>query len=197
MDNQEADKLNTNVQYLKGIGPAKANSLKKLDIENINDLFEHYPKKYEDRTNPSKLSYEDIGFKKAIKGKILNNITSARIRKNFSIQKTMAKSGNMMFEIIWYNRPYYVNMIKKDDEYIFFGKIEQNRGYIQISNPEIEKSGENKFMNKILPIYPLTKNITQRNIREASKDAIDKYIKYVKEYHTNDFLKQNNLMNLR
>lgn len=139
MDNQEVDKLNTNVQYLKGIGPAKANSLKKLDIENINDLFEHYPKKYEDRTNPSNLSYEDIGFKKAIKGKILNNITSARIRKNFSIQKTMAKSGNMMFEIIWYNRPYYVNMIKKDNEYIFFGKIEQNRGYIQISNPEIEK----------------------------------------------------------
>ena len=46
--------IKQNVQYLKGVGPKKAQALKRLGIENIYDLMTYYPRRYEDQSQYSR-----------------------------------------------------------------------------------------------------------------------------------------------
>ena len=55
--------LDTEIQYLKGVGPKRGNLLKSFGISTINDLIKNFPRKYLDRTNIKKINQLQIGEK--------------------------------------------------------------------------------------------------------------------------------------
>ena len=58
-----ANNLNTEITYLKGVGPNRATKLKKAGIETIDDLLYHFPRRYIDRSNILRVNKLQIGAK--------------------------------------------------------------------------------------------------------------------------------------
>ena len=62
--------IRENIQFLKGVGPKKAQALKKLGIENIYDLITYYPRRYEDQSQIVPIGRIKVGEVVNIQGKL-------------------------------------------------------------------------------------------------------------------------------
>ena len=59
------------VRYVKGVGPARAEILSRLDIETVEDLLYHFPRRYEDRSHFNTINKVKVGEYATIKGEVL------------------------------------------------------------------------------------------------------------------------------
>ena len=74
--------LDTDITYLKGVGPRRANVLKNSQINYIGDLFYYLPRKYIDRSVITKMNIIKIGQNTFVVGKVINcNLQKTRKRK--------------------------------------------------------------------------------------------------------------------
>src|SRR3989338_1861040 len=158
--------LEKKVQYLKGVGPKRAEQLARLGIDTLSDLLHYLPRRYEDRRQI--VSIKDV--------KPDNIYTVKGIIKRHGVWKT--KKGMLVYEMVvndetgsihaaWYNQPYLKKYFKSGDEIILYGKVEKFKN-LQITHPDYEVLKEEEGvldtvnMGRIVPIYPLTENVTQK-----------------------------------
>ena len=90
MEKQELD-LNNNIQYLKGVGPAKAALLNNLGIYTVKDILEYYPRNYEDRTKLYKICEFRAGENVLFIATVSSDVKVQRIRKNLVIYTVFYK----------------------------------------------------------------------------------------------------------
>lgn len=202
MDNN----LKKEIQYLKGVGPNRVKLLNKLGIFTIYDIIYYFPRDWVDRSNIKPINKVTIGEKETVKGKVISKETK-KIRYNFSITSVLIRDERGYIVGVWYNQPYMEKIFKRGDEVIFHGKVEIYRGSFQMNTPEYEiiKSGEKAIedeedfinVNRIVPVYPLTENITQKQFRKIIKYAIDNNLKYFEEYIPDIILNKYNLIDLK
>ncbi len=198
--------LNKEIQYLKGVGPNRVKLLNKLGIFSVYDLIYYFPRDWVDRSNIKPINKVKIGEKETVKGKVISKETR-KIRYNFSITNILIRDEKGYISGVWYNQPYMEKIFKMGDEVIFHGKVELYRGNFQMNTPEYEiiKSGEKQIednddiinVNRIVPIYPLTENITQKQFRKIIKFTIDNYLKYIEEYMPDVILKKYSLVDFK
>lgn len=175
--------INTNLQYLKGVGPSRIEILNRLGLFTIKDIIEYFPRTYEDRGTCKKI-YELIdGETTTFKAIITSNITENRIRKNMTIYKTIVKDDTGTVILTWFNQPYIKKQLKVNEEYVFYGKIKNTLGRVEVQSPVFEEVDKCKNIGRIIPIYPLTNGITQNifrniieNAMEASKDQYEEIL---------------------
>lgn len=172
--------LTESIKYIKGVGEKKAKDFQRLDIFNLNDLLTYYPKQYEDRTKFDDLSTLEEGKYAQIKGKIVSNVISRNIRKNFSIQTCTISLDFGGLECVWYNQPYLRDNLKVGETYIFYGKIKGGFGKFTIQSPEYIKEDLNTNELGFLGVYGLTKNINQKYIRKIINNALP----YIEQFDT-------------
>lgn len=135
----ELDFFNQDIQYVKGVGPKRAELLnKELNIFTVEDLLRHYPYKYVDRSRFYFLNEisENMPFIQ-LKGKILSFEKAGEGRK----QRLIATftDGFSIMELIWFNGLKFVqDKYKTNIEYVVFGKPTFFNGKISIIHPEID-----------------------------------------------------------
>lgn len=173
--------LNSSLQYLKGVGPARYEILQKLELNTIEDILNYFPREYEDRGNYKKI-YELIdGETAAITAVIKTNVSEQRIRRNMAIYKVIAEDGTGNIILTWFNQPYIKKQLRVGQEYAFYGKVKNSLGRIEIQSPVFEELDKNKNTGKIIPIYPLTKGITQNVFRGIVELAVKSSLENVLE----------------
>ena len=189
--------LNKNVQYIKGVGETRAKVLNKLGIFTLEDLITYYPRTYEDRSKAKKLEDTIDGEETLIKAYVVSrmNIVTTRNRK-MKICKMIVRDDTEACEVVWYNQPYLKQNFHMGEEYNFFGKISKRSGHIEMISPVFDKEGIKNNTGKIIPIYPLTYNISQNQIRKVIENGL-KLVKDSLEENIPDYiLKENNLMDI-
>ena len=157
--------LNDEVTTLKGVGPKKAQRLKALGINTIEDLLHHYPRDYEDRRHPVPISGLTIGKSQLVCG-FVQNVYKSPYRNGKQLTKITISDDSDHLGIVYFNAPYIANNLKVGEEYYFYGKVTENRGQKQMAHPEFAKG-----IDGIVPVYPLTKGITQSDLRKYEKAA--------------------------
>ena len=165
--------LTKDIQFIKGVGPNRATLLKKLGIYNLGDLITYFPREYEDRSNPKKISELVHGEDALISGFPVGRINEIRIRKNLMLCKLIVRDETGSIEITWYNQPYLKNQIRPNVRYNFYGRVSRTYSKIEMQNPVFEKENENKNTGKIVPIYPLTYGISQNILRKIIEEGIN------------------------
>ncbi len=165
--------LNTDVQYLKGVGPNRKEILNKLGIYNIYDLVTYFPRDYDDRTVFKQIKDLIDGEFVCIKLIPISNVTESRIRKGLSIYRLIAKDTTGTVICTWFNNKYVKGVFEKGMEYSFYGKVSIKGGKVEIIQPEYEKINENNKTGKIVPVYSLTENINQTTLRKEIKLALE------------------------
>ncbi|MDP3786248.1 MAG: ATP-dependent DNA helicase RecG [Candidatus Omnitrophota bacterium] len=187
------------VRYVKGVGPARAETLKRLEIETVEDLLYHFPRRYEDRSKFKPISQVKIGEYGTVKGEILT-LGGHRIGKGKSIFRVKVGDETGAIYAVWFNQPYMKNWFKSGDKIILYGKVEIYKD-VQITAPEFEiiteEGKETIHTGRIVPIYPLTEGLSNRGLRSIMKNALDKYLDEVDEALPSEIRARHKLLDLK
>lgn len=188
--------LKQSVQYIKGVGPQRAALLRKLNIYTLEDLITYFPRDYEDRSKPKKISQLVDGEEALIEVIAISKISEIRIRKNMVIEKLIVRDETGSCVISWFNQKYLKGKFEIGCKYSFFGKASVKYGKIEILNPVFDNNETNKNTGKIIPIYPSTYSLTQGSIRRAIENGLSLINENLEETLPEYLLKEYNLLDL-
>ncbi len=165
--------LKQNIQYIKGVGPARVALLNKMGIETLKDLVTYFPREYEDRGKYAYISDLKEGDIACFKAVAVSKPTTARLKKNMTITKVTVRDETGSAILTWFNQDYVKNQIFGGEVYTFYGKVQKAyNGRIELSSPIFDKDGETKNTGKIIPLYPLTNGMTQNVLRSIIENAL-------------------------
>lgn len=171
-DSSMAD-VNTEIRYLKGIGEKKALAFNRLGVMTIRDLVSLFPRRYEDRSQfkPIALTMPDETV--CIQAIVADTPRLSRIRRGLDLVKFRAVDESGSVDITYFNQSYIKNQIQQGETYNFYGKISVQGSKRSMTNPVHERDGApGGITGRIVPVYPLTSGITQKNVMSAVQQAM-------------------------
>lgn len=173
--------LKTSLSKITGIGPSFINRLKRLDLNTLEDLIYHFPFRYEDFSNVSKLSDVKIGDKVTIKGEIWQ-IKNAYTKFRKVITKALINDGSAAIELVWFNQPYLTKAIKVGDRLNVAGEVSKFAGKLSIVSPDYEKADRLIHTGRLVPIYPETYGVSSKWLRNQISKILPRAIKQIEDY---------------
>lgn len=185
--------IKDSVTVLKGVGPKKAELLGKFNIKSVEDMLFFFPRDYEDRRNVMHICDLKNGQPALVKAKVSAVIKDGYRRGKKQLLRLSVFDGTGSLEVVFFNARYLQNSFHKGDEYVFYGKPQNNFGKLQLVHPEFNRSEDAE--SGILPVYPLKKGISQKDMREWQR-SIHHLICREKEFLSEDILRENRLCSI-
>ncbi len=174
--------LEKDIQYVKGIGPKKAYKLNKLGIFTLKDLIFYFPRQFEDRNNLKKIIQLQNNDKATIKAVIVS-INTTTPKKGMILTKIEVRDETGYAKLVFFNQPHIKNLYKCGDTILVFGKVKKEFKTIELSSCEIEHlTNDPKNTCKVMPIYPLTYGVTNKEIISIIKSVLSNEELKIKEY---------------
>lgn len=162
--------LDTRVQFLKGVGEARAKTLAKQGIFSVGDLLRNYPRAYEDWNNVTSIRDAGINESVCLKAIIAERPTVVRINGGKILVKTAIADGTDYMHIVFFNNKYVKDQLIENEEYLFFGKITQDKyGAKTMLSPRFEKSPEKQ---RIRPVYKATSALSSKTVERLTENAL-------------------------
>ena len=191
-----ANYFETQIEFLKGVGPQRAALLQKeLNIFTFGDLLGHYPFRYEDRTKFYTVAetHENMPFVQ-LKGKITSIGLVGAARKKRLV--AVFTDGTGTLELVWFQGiNWAMEKVKKGVEYVVFGKPNLFGRKISIAHPEIELISErNESAGFLQPVYPLTDKLRAKNLDSKVIGKLQQEILKYAANHLRETLPQNLLI---
>jgi len=190
--------LDMPVNYLKGVGPARAEALRRLGIVTARDLLFHIPHRYEDASTITPIASLETGMDGTIIGKVISK-GIIPTRKGLRIFQAVLKDDTGMIEASWPGQPFLDRTIEKGDIMLltgpvrfFHGRQLQPREYIQLG-----KDDEGVKGGKVLAVYPATEGLSFKVIRGIIDTHLDSLLPLVREYLPDDLLRMAGVPPLR
>ncbi len=196
------DILKTAIEFLKGVGPIKADLLKKeLNIFEYNDLLNYYPYRYIDKSKVNRVTEisEESGIVQ-LKGKILSLRIIGENRAKRLVAEFSDETGTI--ELVWFNSIKWIKeYIKANQTYLVFGKPTIFGRKYNITHPEIEEFNQNETVLSV-PFQPLyntseklkKKNIDSRAISRMIQTMLPQIEAFIPEIINANTLKECNLI---
>jgi len=188
--------LADNIQYIKGVGPVKAQLLNKLGIYNVYDLITYFPREYEDRGNIKNIIDINDGETCSFRATVVSKVSEIKVRKGLTIYKLIVRDETANALITWYNQAYLKNKFTIGQSYTFFGKVSKKNGKVEVQSPIFDEEDKNQNTGKIIPLYPLTYNLSQNTIRIIIENAIKTLENSIEESLPNDIIEINKLCDI-
>lgn len=161
------DFFQTKIEFLKGVGPIKAEILKKeLGIYTQGDLLHHYPFRYVDRTKFYTVREANANLPYIqIKGVITSLIVRGEKRRKYLCGRFEDKTG--FLELRWFQGIKWITAnLKLNTEYVLFGKPTEFNGSINIVHPELELVSEAQLTvaSSMQPVYSTTEKLKLKGL---------------------------------
>ena len=181
--------LDMPVNYLKGVGPARAEMLRRLGIVTARDLLLHIPHRYEDASTISPIASLEPGMDGTIIGKVISK-GIIPTRKGLRIFQAVLQDESGMIEASWPGQPFLDRTIEKGDVMLLAGSVRffhgrqlQPREYIQLGKDDSDIKG-----GKVLAVYPATEGLSFKMIRGIIETHLDALLPLLTEYLPADVL---------
>ena len=189
--------LNTSVQYLKSVGPKRAEAFSKVGIDTVEDLLYYFPTKHLDRStilNSVKVTqYVSSGYdgEVTIIGKVVDQELIRYGKKQVFKVRMKDKAG--YFECIWFQGiKFFKDLFKEDEIYAVSAKPVLTRyGNLQFAHPDFDKITDiesEEFLNtgKIIPFYRVSKELKTTKLGDISlrriiSNVVENYSELISE----------------
>lgn len=161
-------KLDTPIQFIKGVGPKLGDLLHKKGINTVQDLLEWYPRAYEDRRSARNIASlkpdELVSLRAEILGVHSFNMGASK-RKMYDI---VIRDGTGKIHCKFFRIPYkgFFERFHPGHKVRVIGKVTHFRGQIQFQHPDIQDDTPDADTNEntILPIYEETEGLSTRQL---------------------------------
>jgi len=189
--------LKTPVEQITSVGKTIASRLKYLGINTAEDLINYFPFRYDDFSNLKTISELKSGDIATVKGKIelLNNKRSPR--KKMMITECFLTDSTGSIKAVWFRQPFITKTLKNGDEVYFSGKVNGDLLSLNFQSPSYEKvQTETTHTARLVPIYPTTDRLSQKQLRFVIKQALQA-LPEIEDWLPEDILKKYGLIGLR
>jgi len=190
--------LNSPIQYLKGVGPKKAYYFRRIGVETVKDLIFLVPRRYLDRKNLTPIRELKVGEEGTLIGKILAAGTQKTQTKG-EVVRIVVGDNTGIINVTWFNRPDLKRAFHPNQEIILSGTVSYFRGKSMV-NPYYELIEEGKedytYSGTIIPIYPLTENLSLWDVRRTMRQALKVAQPLLKETLPKKILERHSFPNL-
>ncbi len=162
---QPKELLKTPIEYLKGVGPMRGDTLRKeLGIVTFGHLLFHFPFRYEDKSAFTKIKDLNKDQENAlIQGRIVDYEEIGVGQKSRLVAYLQDDTGSM--ELLWFRSVSWMKKaLSKYQEVQVYGKPTFFNGRFSISHPEIEKVVHEANPIPFFPIYPSTEKMKAMNL---------------------------------
>ena len=182
--------LDMPVTYLKGVGPARAEALRRLGVITARDLLFHIPRRYEDASTISPISSLEPGMDGTIIGRVISKGVIPT-RRGLRIFQAVLKDDTGMIEASWPGQPFLDRTIEKGDMMLLTGPVRfyhgrqlQPREYILLG-----KDDEGVAEGRVLAVYPATEGLSFKVIRGVIDAHLETLLPLLNEYLPDDVLR--------
>jgi ATP-dependent DNA helicase RecG len=138
-----------NVSALEGIGSSRSKLLNDMGIFTVMDLVNHFPRDYDDRSEIKTISMLSPGAANTIRGVIVSEGENVVFKPGSPVlTKFILKDETGVLELVWFGQPYLKQYFKKNQEYLFTGKVKETFGRLyrlQMESPAAEHFLGNAF----------------------------------------------------
>jgi ATP-dependent DNA helicase RecG len=213
MNSVSKNTLDDSVQYLKSVGPKRAESFGKIGIKTIRDLLFYFPSRHLDRTTvltaAKAYNYLINGYdgELTVIGKVFEKEKKKFGKKE--VLKVQFKDETGFFEGVWFHSTkYFYSVFNEGDLFAISSKPDKSKhGALQFIHPDFDRiteEEENSFLHtgKIIPFYRIPKELKSGNIGDLSLRriinlAVENYADQIDETLPLDIINNNKLMLLK
>jgi len=211
--NSENEKiLSQSVQYIKSVGPKRAEAFNKIGIKTVKDLLYYFPSRHLDRTtvlNASKAyGYVMNGYDGELT--VIATVVDKEKRRfgKKELLKVQFRDSSGFFECIWFHGvKYFYSVFNENDIFAISSKPELSKhGNLQFIHPDFDKITEeesNSFLHtgKIIPFYRIPKELKKGfigdlSLRRIINYAVENYVDYLDETLPPEIIKVNDLLEI-
>ncbi len=165
-------------QFLKGVGPRRAEALGRLGVHTVRDLLFHVPRRYEDASTVSRIADLQIGTDATVIGEITSKGV-IRTRSGLRIFQAILADGSGRIECSWPGQPFLDRSLHKGDIVLVAGPVRvfQSRQIQPREFVVLGRAGEERDASgKVLPIYPATEGLSQKILRAIIDQNLDRLL---------------------
>ncbi|HRR10327.1 MAG TPA: ATP-dependent DNA helicase RecG [Rhodothermales bacterium] len=193
--------LDSDIQWLEGVGPHKAAIFRKAGIHTFRDLFRFYPRRYLDRSTVTPIRKLQEGIATTVIGRIISQNMIEGGRKRFELQVEDESGGRL--NCVWFNGHQWVRRLFTNGELVALHGTPQKYGRtFSLSHPEYDKLEADKASvttGRIIPLYPGGQvwervGLTNKTLRQIMHGLFKKYGLLLEENLPEPVIHQYNLM---
>ncbi len=176
-----------NIRYLTGVGEKRSLLFSKLGIDTVGALLRFYPRSYEDWSVITPIKDARGMGNVCIKATVISEVKESYIRKNMVLYKFTVKDDSALMSVTIFNNKYDAQKVHFGEELLFYGKLNTDSFYFEMSSPQIRPVSA----KKIRPIYPTTQGLTSYSIEKTVQTALTAVS--VKEFLPQKIIERNSL----
>lgn len=193
-----AEQLATPVQFLKGVGPQRADLLERLGLRTARDLLFFFPRDYQDLNDLRGVSQLLEGEVVRIRGAVAE-VEQRTAASGTHILGVLVRCTDGCVRLLWFNQAYMRQRFALGQEVVITGKPKLNGGMWEFSHPIMQwlDAEEGDQQGKLLPVYPLTEGLSQGQLRRVMEGLVPAYAEVLEEVFPPDFLAAHDLWAIR
>ena len=191
-------RLDTPVQYLKGVGEKRAVALGRLGIERAQDLVLHLPHRYIDASNVTPLARARVGDDVACVGRVTSKGVLPT-RKGLRIFHAVLQDASGVLECAWPGQAFLDRTIQVGQTLLVAGPVRFYHGR-QMAPREMIILGEAndpEAQGRVIPVYPATEGLSHKQVRHLVDSHLDGLIPLVPDIVPAELLERFALPGLR
>ena len=183
--------LSTPVQYVKGVGPARANVFAQLGVETVGDLLEYFPRDWVFAPGAIKINQIQPEQTTTIVG--LVESTDYQSYRKPPIFEAILSDDTGVCRIVWFHGGFLRNQLKPGQVIVASGKVSLYRHQLQMTNPKFlvvdeKTSRADEYFSG--GVYPASANLGSRQIKKIIRPVLDNLDELINEFYDDRFLKK-------
>ena len=170
---RKESRLDSALTVLRGVGPALAQTLQRLDLYRVEDLLFLLPLRYEDRTTLVPIGSARPGMRCLISGEVLLAETAYRGRRSLLV-RISDDSGQITLRFFYFSRQQQLQF-QNGVRVTCFGDVRAGPNSYEIVHPEyriLREQQEPEVDDALTPIYPMTEGVQQGRLRNFVAQAL-------------------------
>ncbi|HEX5102644.1 MAG TPA: ATP-dependent DNA helicase RecG [Pirellulaceae bacterium] len=184
-----AEQLATPVQFLKGVGPQRAELLAKLDLFYAADVLFFFPRAYQDMSELREIDQLEEGKLASVVG-VIEEVDLRNTSPGKNILGMLLKSGTKYLRCIWFNQPWMRQKLPEGRRILVSGEPKLEGLRWEMAHPRVEYLADDEDVpaGRILPVYSLTEGINQSQMRRIVAGVVESHAGLVEDTLPDDFL---------
>ncbi|HUG55187.1 MAG TPA: ATP-dependent DNA helicase RecG [Vicinamibacteria bacterium] len=158
------------VQFVKGVGPQRAEALAREGISTVEDLLFHLPMRYEDRSQRVRIADLRPGMKVSVSGTV--TVAGLRRARRMSLYEIRLDDGSGRLKALWFNQPFLKDVLPRGAQVALFGSVEPDSyggRQLMMSSPQYERlEGDDApavHTGGVIPVYEKVGPLTGKPLR--------------------------------
>lgn len=175
-------RLDTPVQFLKGVGPRRAEAFAHIGVDTVEDLLYHTPHRYLDATNVTPITHAVVGLDVTLVGRVVSKDVIPT-RRGLRIFRAILRDDSGVIECAWPGQAFLDRVIEPGQLLLVTGPVKHYHGRQIVPREQVvleeagetddAGGGERPRQGMVLPVYPATEGLSHRQIRRVIAENLD------------------------